>query len=376
MSGIYIHIPFCKKACHYCDFHFSTVLKYKNDFLNALQKEIITRKEYLGKNNINTIYFGGGTPSLLSAKEINKIIESLNRNFIIEPGAEITLEANPDDLSSEKIHELASTPVNRLSIGIQSFFDEDLRLMNRAHNSKMAIECVKKSQEEGFDNITIDLIYGIPGLSRERWGKNLEQAFALNVQHISSYCLTIEPKTAFHNMVNKKKLKEVEDEEIEFQFNIMLKKMKENSFIHYEISNFCKEGFHSKHNSSYWTGHHYLGLGPSAHSFNGISRQHNIANNHVYINSINEGKLFYEKENLDETKRYNEYILTSIRTIWGIELSYLKKNFQEKYLSHFTSVATDYISKGQLVFSDYKYVLTDAGKLYSDAIAREMFADF
>jgi len=281
MSGIYIHIPFCRQACHYCDFHFSTSLKNKKPFLKALLKESELRRNYLGNEKIQTIYFGGGTPSLLTKDEILFIIDELHKYHEIEPAAEITLEANPDDLSIEKIKELKQTPVNRLSIGIQSFFDEDLKFMNRTHNAEEAVSSVKASQDEGFENITIDLIYGTPTLTNENWEQNLSRALSLNVPHVSCYELTVEPNTALHSFIKKGKIGPLDEQKTAMQFEMVMNRMKAENFIHYEISNFCKEGFYSRHNSNYWSRKKYLGLGPSAHSYNGTSRQWNIANNNT-----------------------------------------------------------------------------------------------
>jgi len=373
MSGIYIHIPFCKQACHYCDFHFSTSLQNKNTFLLALKKEIELRKDYLIGNKISTIYFGGGTPSLLSLKEISDIFDSLTNYFSIDADAEITLEANPDDLTKEKIKELKRTPINRLSIGIQSFFDEDLKLMNRVHDSAEAKASVKFAQEAGFKNITIDLIYGIPTLTNENWKKNIATAFSLNVQHISAYCLTVEPKTAFADFVKKGKIKNVDEQKSAEHFEIMIAEMKINGFYQYEISNFCKEGFYSRHNSSYWKQEHYLGLGPSAHSFDGVSRQWNIANNNSYTQSLKKNEILFEKEILTKEQRYNEYILTSLRTMWGTDLDYIKNNLGNDLLNYCLEEAKLYLLSGNLKQMENKLYLTDKGKLFADKIASDLF---
>jgi oxygen-independent coproporphyrinogen-3 oxidase len=380
MAGIYIHIPFCKQACHYCDFHFSTSLKNKDFFLKALKKEIELQKEYLsfltngsGKGEINTIYFGGGTPSLLSQTELMNIFDALNKNFIINSDAEITLEANPDDLTSKKIKDLKGTPINRLSIGIQSFYDEDLKLLNRAHNSKEALSAVKASQDKGFENITIDLIYGIPTLSNEKWKNNLRSAFDLKVKHISSYCLTVEAKTALAYLVKEKKIKNVDEQQSAEQFEIMLEKMHKNNFVQYEISNFCKDNFFSRHNSSYWLKETYLGLGPSAHSFNGSSRQWNISNNALYIQSLEKNQLNFKKETLTIPQQYNEYILTSLRTMWGTDLNYITEHFGQDYLTYCLNEATKHADKGEILNKENKLFLTDRGKLFADKIASNLF---
>jgi oxygen-independent coproporphyrinogen III oxidase len=373
MAGIYIHIPFCKQACHYCDFHFSTSLQNKSSFLNALKKEIALRKKYLENETISTIYFGGGTPSLLSKIELMDIFDTLNQYFMIHPEAEITLEANPDDLTELKINELKDTPINRLSIGIQSFYDEDLKLMNRAHSSEEALKAVKVALENGFENITIDLIYGIPTLTHHNWRNNLQIAFALNIKHISAYCLTVEPKTALAHQVKTGSVKNVDEQHSSEQFEIMLEAMHNNDFVQYEISNFCKEGAYSKHNSSYWLKEKYLGLGPSAHSFNGSSRQWNVSNNALYIQSLDKGELNFEKEELTINQCYNEYILTSLRTIWGIDLDYLEQAFGSRYLSFFITDAEPYIQSGHVLNEEKKIYLSDKGKLIADKISSDLF---
>ena len=373
MAGIYIHIPFCKQACHYCDFHFSTSLKNKKAFIVALRKEIALQKDYLQNEIISTIYFGGGTPSLLYQKELLEIIEELHKHYTIEPGAEITLEANPDDLTVQKIKELKQTPVNRLSIGIQSFFDEDLKFMNRAHNSKEALSSVKTSQDAGFSNITIDLIYGVPGLSHEKWRKNLEIIFNLKVQHVSAYCLTVEPKTPLASFIKKGKVKNIDDTQGAKQFQILIEEMNKNNFIHYEISNFAKEGFISKHNSNYWFKEKYLGLGPSAHSFDGNSRQWNISNNALYVESLNRSQLNYEKEMLSKTNQYNEYVMTSLRTMWGTDLNYIQKHFDKNYYDYIIQESNHYVYSGYLINSNNKIILSDSGKLLADKIASDLF---
>lgn len=373
MAGIYLHIPFCKQACYYCDFHFSTSLNKKDLFVKALKKEILLQKNYLSAEWIKTIYFGGGTPSLLSGAELQEIFDALNKNFNIDPDAEITLEANPDDLSIEKIKELKETPVNRFSIGIQSFHDEDLIWMNRAHRSEEATRSVKLAQDSGFDNITIDLIYGMPILTEHKWRNNLQIAFALEVKHISAYNLTIETGTAFGHAVKEGKMKEVDDERSAEQFNIMLEAMSNAGFVQYEISNFCKDSAFSKHNSNYWLKEKYLGLGPSAHSFNGESRQWNIANNSLYIQSIQKGELNFEKEELSVFQRYNEYVLTSLRTMWGTDLEHIKSAYGVEFSEYCLKEAGNYIASGNLRTEGNKLFLTNKGKLIADKIASDLF---
>ncbi len=377
MAGIYIHIPFCKQACHYCDFHFSTSLKNKDDFLKALKREIELQKNYFLKTNaeqeISTVYFGGGTPSLLSQTEVMHIFDTLNKYFIIRPDAEITLEANPDDLTVKKTKELKQTPINRFSIGIQSFYDEDLKLMNRAHSSQEALTAVKASQDSGFENITIDLIYGIPSLTNQKWKHNLHTAFGLEIKHISAYCLTIESKTALAHFVKEGKIKNIDEQQCIDQFEIMLEEMQKNNFIQYEISNFCKNNFFSLHNSNYWLKQPYLGLGPSAHSFDGESRQWNISNNALYIQSLEKGELNFEKEVLTQTQHYNEYILTTLRTMWGTDLEYIKNKFGSDYESYCLNEAKNYIANKDIRSEENKLFLTDKGKLFADKIASSLF---
>ena len=373
MSGIYIHIPFCKQACHYCDFHFSTSVKLKSKFIEALLIEIELRKDYLS-SPVKTIYFGGGTPSLLSEAELNQLFESLYKNFNIDANAEVTFEANPDDLLVEKIEQLSKTPINRLSIGIQSFRNEDLKFMHRAHTAEMAKRAVVTAQDNGFSNITIDLIYGIPGLDNLQWQANLSQAFALNVQHISSYALTVEPKTALAHFIDKGKLPAISDLQSAAQFEILIGSMRANGFLQYEISNFSKPGFESKHNSNYWRKAHYLGLGPSAHSFDGNSRQWNVRNNPIYIESLISRKIPCEREELSIKDHYNEYILTSLRTRWGADLGYIRTEFPA-FNAHFLKVAQSFISSGDIIHQGSVYVLSDAGKLIADQVARELFSD-
>lgn len=373
MAGIYLHIPFCKQACHYCDFHFSTSLKAKEDLLNALLKEISLQKNYFAKGSFSTIYFGGGTPSLLSGDEIKKLLDHISSIFAVDAAAEITLEANPDDLTREKLESLRMAGVNRLSIGIQSFDDEDLKWMNRAHSAAQAIESVKLSQEEGFDNITIDLIYGTPLLTDEQWKKNLSTAFDLNVQHLSCYALTVEPRTALAHAIAKKNQAGVEDGKQAKHFGMLMEMAAQNGFVQYEISNFAREGFYSKHNSSYWLGEKYLGIGPSAHSFNGASRQWNIRNNNEYIRIINEGKIPAESEILTQQNKFNEYVMVSLRTMWGCDLEKIRKDFGGIYAETFLTRAKQKIEEGLLMQQKDNFILSEKGKYFADRIAAEFF---
>jgi oxygen-independent coproporphyrinogen-3 oxidase len=373
LAGIYLHIPFCKQACHYCDFHFSTSLATKPAFLAALKTEIQLRKPYLEGQEIQTIYFGGGTPSLLESSELQEILDEIYSCFAVASNAEITLEANPDDLTKAKLKALKESGINRLSIGIQSFRDEDLQFMNRAHNTSEALQCVKDAQELGFDNITIDLIYGIPELSEAAWKQNLQQAFNLNVQHVSAYCLTVEAGTALHHFVKTGKSKPVNEDEAAQQFEILCAEMKKHDFEQYEISNFCQSGFHSKHNSAYWQQKHYLGLGPSAHSFNGKSRQWNVSNNRKYIKSINAQQPFFETETIAPETAYNEYVLTTLRTIWGCDAEFISTQFGDQYLAHLQQEAQPYFEQNLLQLKSGVITLTEEGKLLADKIASDLF---
>ena len=373
MSGIYIHIPFCKQACHYCDFHFSTSLQNKQLLIDAIKKELIFRKEYLPDAKIETIYLGGGTPSLLSASELNSIFETIHQLFSVDENAEVTLEANPDDLSKDYLKQLRQTPVNRLSIGIQSFRDADLKWMNRAHNSAEAVNSVLFAADEGFENISIDLIYGLPELVLTEWQENLRKAISLPVQHLSCYCLTIEPRTALAHQIKKGFSKIPEDENSIAQFEWLMDYAAANNYEQYEISNFCKPGFYSKHNTSYWKGIPYLGIGPSAHSFDGQSRQWNISNNPLYIKSVESGELQFTKEMLSPAEKYNEYVLTSLRTIWGVDLNVARKQFGEEVLLHLKREAAIYLIDNALIIENDHLNLTRKGKFIADRIASDLF---
>jgi oxygen-independent coproporphyrinogen-3 oxidase len=374
LSGIYIHIPFCKQACHYCDFHFSTSLKSKSSLIQAIISEIDLRLPYLKNKNIETIYFGGGTPSLLSEKELFLILEKLYKTYNVSSHAEITLEANPDDLSIEKLKELKRLEINRLSIGLQSFNDEELIWMNRAHTATESEASVKRSQDKGFENISIDLIYGSKFNNLANWKRTLDKTIALDVKHISSYNLTIEDKTKLGHDFKLKKEHAIDDEKSSELFLEMIDRLEKNKFIQYEISNFGKENYFSNHNSNYWKGIEYVGFGPSAHSFDGVSRQWNISNNSLYIKNVNDKNgLYFEKEILSESDQFNEYILTSLRTIWGIDALVLKNKFSPEIIESFNNKINSYISNGMLTFKNNQYVLTNGGKLFADKIASELF---
>jgi len=373
MAGIYIHIPFCKKACHYCDFHFSTSPQYKDQMLNALRSEIILRKNYLDTEKIETIYFGGGTPSLMSADELQILIGQITDQFEVSSNAEITLEANPDDLNPQYVREIKNTLINRFSIGVQSFFEEDLKWMNRAHTASEAQSAIKRVQDAGFENITADLIYGFPLLSNEKWEFNIQQLIEYLVPHISSYSITVEPKTALAAFINKGKQAIMDEGQSASQFLMLIDHLTESGFEHYEISNFAKPGMHSRHNSNYWDGVYYLGIGPSAHSFNGKSRQWNISNNSKYINEIGLKKIPAETELLSTENRINEYIMTSLRTSKGMNLKSIKENFGSDYSNEIYNGLEPFLEKEWIIINEQLVTLTREGKLFADHIASELF---
>lgn len=382
MSGIYIHIPFCKQACHYCDFHFSTNLKKKDEMVLVLAKEIEMRKSEFQDEIVETIYFGGGTPSILEISDLKLLIDAVYSNYKVVSTPEITVEANPDDLTETRIIELSKNKVNRLSIGIQSFFEDDLQLMNRAHNVEEAKKCLETAIQY-FDNISIDLIYGVPDssqngeqakqMSNEKWLQNIETALSFGVPHISSYALTVEPKTALHSFIQKGTIPQPDDEVAQEHFHILVDKLSENGFIHYELSNFGKENYFSKNNSSYWLGKKYIGIGPSAHSYDGKNRGWNISNNSLYIKSIQENKLPIEIETLTKTDRYNEYIMTGLRTIWGVSLERIEQEFGKTYLDYLNQQAAKFIEDHLLFVDENILRTTKKGKFLSDGIASDLF---
>lgn len=372
MAGIYIHIPFCRQACHYCDFHFSTSMKKKQGMVTALAKEIGIRKNEFTGQTVETIYFGGGTPSVLTNKEIEFLINTVLKNYTVSNNPEITLEANPDDLSISRITELANSRINRLSIGIQSFFEDDLKMMNRAHNAQQANECLTEAVKY-FDNISIDLIYGVPGMTNERWLQNVDKALSFGVPHISSYALTVEPKTALQNFVQKGIIAQPSDEVAHEHFMLLTEKLQENGFVHYELSNFGKEGYFSRNNTAYWLGKKYLGIGPSAHSYDGISRSWNIANNALYLKAIENNELPAEKEKLTIADRYNEYVMTGLRTIWGVSVTRVEQEFGLLYKKHLLNEAANFISNDLLSLEDNVLKTTSKGKFLADGLASDLF---
>jgi len=374
MAGIYFHIPFCKQACHYCNFHFSTSLKQKGDLLKAMRWELEARKDYLGKKPIlESIYFGGGTPSLLSEAELMAFFEILGKHFSISERAEITLEANPDDLSQEKLQLLSRSPVNRLSIGIQSFSEVDLRLFNRAHTAGEAERCIGLARDAGFDNLTLDLIYGSPTTTDGQWKENVDRILHEQIPHLSCYALTVEPRTALAHQVSHGKVSPLDEEQSARQFQQLMHWMEKAGYEHYEISNFALPGHRAVHNSNYWLGKPYLGIGPSAHSFNGESRQWNLAHNPKYTRSIlEEGKIPFEREILAANTRYNEYVMTRLRTIWGCQVNELSA-IGSRYAGFFLQQIDSFRQSGHVMQENGKYTLSPSGKLLADRIAMECF---
>ncbi|QEC54127.1 radical SAM family heme chaperone HemW [Anseongella ginsenosidimutans] len=373
MPGIYIHIPFCKKACHYCDFHFSTNLKRRGEMLEALQREIWLRRDYLGGEELATIYIGGGTPSLLSPAELSALLETIGKFHPLAPSCEITLEANPDDLETANLAELRKTGINRLSIGVQSFFDEDLRWMNRAHTAAGALESIRRARNAGFDNLTADLIYGFPLLSDLKWLENIRTAIDLGIEHLSCYNLTVEEGTALSSFIKKGQEQNPSGEQGARQFELLMDETARNGFLHYEISNFCRPGFHSRHNTAYWQEKAYLGIGPSAHSYNGRSRSWNKSNNYAYIQAIGLDELPSGEESLTVNDRVNERIMTQLRTMWGLDLEKIAEDFGNEVLSELQAAAGEYTGKGWAEEKGGKLYLTRKGKLYADSIISGLF---
>jgi len=371
MAGIYIHIPFCKKLCFYCDFYHIITPENNSVFIDSLIKELVLRKDYLGIDPVTTIYLGGGTPSVFSVKDLEKILNEIHKHYNVEPGCETTIELNPDDVNPEYLSGLKMLGVNRLSLGVQSWRDSDLKMLNRRHNSAQAAAALKDSFNAGFENVTIDLIYGIPGMGLPEWESNLDFTFSFDIKHLSAYHLTIEKGTVFGKMKEKGLLNEIEEDDSAALFNILIQKSESAGFIHYEISNFSKPGFLSVHNSNYWKQVHYLGLGPSAHSFNGYSRQWNMSDLKGYIKALNAGKLYFESEELGTNARFNEYIMTSLRTMWGIDLDYIEKTFDKEGYDYVVNLSSKFKGYGLMKQDKKNLVLTNQGKMISDNIISE-----
>ncbi len=394
-AGLYIHIPFCKQACHYCDFHFSTSLKKRDGIVKALAKEIEMRKDEFQNTTVETIYFGGGTPSVLTIAELRFLIDTVYKNYTVSEAPEITLEANPDDLlirsssmadtiKVDASEDLAETNqkslfqlyrdigINRLSIGVQSFFEEDLKLMNRAHNSAEAMACLKEATQY-FDNISFDLMYGTPGLTNERWVQGIEMALGLDIPHISSYVMTVEPKTALKHFIEKGIVQDVDDDLAQEQFHILVEMLEARGYVHYELSSFAKDGLFSRNNTAYWQGKSYLGIGPSAHSFNGTQRSWNINNNTKYIKAIENGNLPKETETLTTTDAYNEYMMTGLRTMWGVSFEKVETDFGLQYKNYLLEQAQPLIKEHLLYIDDDKLLVAKTSKFLSDGIASQLF---
>lgn len=372
MAGIYLHIPFCKQACTYCNFHFTTSLRFKDDLVQALVQETEQEKNYLSGEKVSTIYFGGGTPSLLQTSDLEFLIYNLKKNYAVADEAEVTLEANPDDITEEKLKDWKKAGINRLSIGIQSFFEEELKWMNRAHNAEQAMNSLQLATTE-FRNITIDLIYGSPFLTDEMWKHNVDTALSFNIPHLSCYALTVEEKTPLHKQIISNKTTDVDNDKQARQFLLLMEWLRQAGYEHYEVSNFAKPGFRSRHNSSYWKGEKYLGLGPSAHSYNGIERRWNIANNNVYISGINEGSPKREIETLTENQKLNEFIMISLRTVEGLNLTTLEKHWGEKIKDSILQRLEKFRHHQLISFKNSIAQLTDEGMLQADGIASELF---
>lgn len=369
MAGIYLHIPFCKQACTYCNFHFVTARTQQSNLVQALQQELVLRSAYLAGQSVSTIYFGGGTPSILSVAELTELLATLHKHYAVTDHAEVTLEANPDDIDPQNLLAWKAAGVNRLSIGIQSFRDEDLQWMHRAHTAAQGLVALQQAQAH-FSNITIDLIYGIPGLSVAHWQANVEQALALGIPHLSCYALTVEPKTPLEKQIRTQQKQTTDPDQQAEHFLLLMDWLTQAGYRHYEISNFAKPGWESQHNQSYWQGAHYLGVGPSAHSFNGVSRQWNVANNTEYIAAIADQKIPFELETLTETQQLNEYIMTSLRTDQGMDLDRLG-NHKEKIVA----AIMPYFKAGKINIIQNRLCLTREGKLLADGIAAALFID-
>lgn len=373
MAGIYIHVPFCKQKCNYCNFHFSTKKDNVEELVSGMIIELDQRKSYLKTKKIDSIYFGGGTPSIIDVKHIINIIEKIYSLFDVKKTAEITMEFNPDDIKKEKLNKLRQAGINRLSIGIQSFNNEDLIFMNRSHNAKEAISSIKLAKECGFNNMSIDLIYGVQNQTDKTWKKNLNQMFELEIDHFSAYALTVEPDTKLNYLIKKKRVQPTSELKAENHFKILQEESLKMGYEQYEISNFCRKNKFAQHNTSYWKDKAYLGIGPSAHSYNGKSRRWNISNNLKYITLINNSEKYFDEEKLSPTQKYNEYTLTSLRTIWGVSLDYLENNFDQHIVSHFKKNARKWIDNKNIILEKNNVRLTNKGMLFADAISSDLF---
>lgn len=373
MAGVYIHIPFCRTRCHYCDFYKTLEQGLENPYISALIREMDIRSDYLGQDTVETIYFGGGTPSVVGNNMIGELLENIHKRFNIAEEAEITIEVNPDDTSREFYRTAAAAGINRLSIGVQSWDDNILKFLNRRHSAGQARSSVSDALQEGFRNISVDMIYGIPGLTSHEWEQGLEETYAMEISHLSAYHLTIEKDTHFGRLKNEGSISEVDEQESENQFRILVKSSKEHGFEQYEISNLARNSLYSKHNTNYWKQVPYIGLGPSAHSFNGYSRQWNQSDINSYIKALAQGKVPFERELLDERMKYNEYIMTSLRTMWGIDLEHIESGFNKETHDYLLNMASRFIKYGMVnLISSNRLVLTDQGKMISDNIISEL----
>jgi oxygen-independent coproporphyrinogen-3 oxidase len=372
---LYVHIPFCRQACHYCDFHFSTNTSGKQAMTEAIVAEIELQKNYLPDPFVETIYFGGGTPSLLTESQLNTILNAVYKNFSVAPDAEITLEANPDDINKEKTEQFKNAGINRLSIGIQSFHEPHLQFLNRVHTAAEAGDCVKTAQDSGITNISIDLIYAIPAADHTILLEDIQKASELDVAHISAYCLTIEPQTIFGNWLKKNRIKPIDEEFAAMQFEILIRSLAENGYEQYEISNFARNQHYSRHNSSYWKQRPYLGVGPSAHSYNGTGRQYNVSNNAKYLEAISKGIIPATTEILTSADQTNEYILTGLRTKWGVEVEKLELLSQGVFTNQNSKRLENMMTKGWIKNDGDSIFLTEPGKLFADRIASDLFID-
>ena len=372
MAGIYIHIPFCKRRCIYCDFFSTTQSEKKAEYVHALVRELEMRKDYVGDEEIETIYLGGGTPSQLFQEELEEIFAYIYKVYKVTPDAEITLEANPDDLTPEYVSMLRTLPVNRISMGIQTFQEETLKLLHRRHTARQAIEAFRRCREAGFQNISIDLMYGLPGETLETWEQDLQQAVDLHPEHISAYHLIYEEGTTLWNLREQNKVEEAEEELSLTLFKTLIERLTKAGYQHYEISNFCLPGLHSRHNSSYWTGKKYLGCGPSAHSFDGISRQWNVSSLEKYLEGIRSNQLDFELEDLDLYTRYNDFVITSIRTCWGMPLAQLRTTYGETLYNYCLRMAKPHIEQGVLEIKEDTLKLTPQGIFISDGIMSDL----
>ncbi len=373
MAGIYLHIPFCRRKCRYCNFFSVASLNDQPEMVNAMIKELELQQHYLDGKTVTTLYFGGGTPSLLDEKEITSLLQAIYRYFPLSPEPEITLEANPDNITADKLRQWKAIGINRLSIGIQSFFDEDLDYLGRIHDGNQAIDAIKMAQDYDFGNLSLDLIYGIPTLTEKNWETNLETVFNLGVHHISAYALTIEEKTPLDMQIRRGKLLAVDEQQSILHFKLMMDLMRRNGYEHYEISNFCHPGWYSRHNTAYWQGEHYLGIGPSAHSFNGSSRHWNTAAIGGYLKNILSGNLSFEMETLTPAQQYNEYVMTSLRTMWGCNIRQVYDRFGKDYGDYLLKESKKFMDNSMLCHTDGILILTDKGKLFADRIASELF---